>query len=271
MSKPTKQGSTFAMVNVQELNVDPDAQRALNPGWVKAHVSVFDVDQLGYIVVNKRANGKLFVVDGQHRVELLRAVGWGDQRIHAEIFYGLDKQAEAKLFNARNDRKAVSKFDKFRVSVTAGDPDACAIDKIVRDHGMVISNQAKDGHICAVDALEKVYKGGGIAGKKEGARALGDSLNCVVRAWGKQQTAVNGKVLQALGMVELRYNGKLDQRALADKLAPFPGGAPSLLGKGRAMQELRGRPLHHCIASIIVDVYNKGRRSGAGALESWES
>jgi hypothetical protein len=269
VSRPSKNSSTFGMINLQDLHVDPDVQRKMNPGWVKAHISVFDVDRLGYIVVNKRANGKYHVVDGQHRVELMRTIGWGDQKIHAEIFESLTKAQEAELFIARNDRKAVRKFDKFRVSVTAGDPVACGIDKIVREHGLVISDQQSDGCINAVEALERVYLGCGIASQQEGAVALAAALKVALQAWGNQPSSVSGRVIQALGMVQLRYNGGIDQKALAQKLAPFPGGAPSLLGKGRSMQDLRGRPLHHCIASIIVDTYNKGRK--AGKLESWEA
>lgn len=264
-----KHKSSFRMVTISELNVDPEAQRPVSPTWVKARVPIFDVDQLGYIVVNKRAGGKCYVVDGQHRVELMRAVGWGDQQIHAEVFEGLTQSQEAALFNARNDRKAVRKFDKFRVSITAGDQIAIEIDKIVREHGLVISDQLIDGHICAVDALERVHRGAGIASAKEGPAALRKALGVLVQAWGKQASSVNGKVVMGLGMLFLRYNGAVNERDLAKKLAPFPGGAPGLLGKGKSMQDLRGRPLHHCIASLIVDTYNRGRR--VGKLDSWES
>lgn len=271
MDKPGKNTSTsaFRMVALQDLNVDPDAQRKLNPGWVKAHVPTFDPDLLGYILVNKRINTKLYVVDGQHRVELLRAVGWGDQNIHAEYREGLTQAEEAEWFLGRNDRKAVQPFDKFRVRITEGDPIACDINKIVTAHGLVISDQAKNGHVIAVAALEHVYRGGGISGQKDGARALSDALRATVKAWGDQPSSVSGKIIQSLGLVQLRYHGSIDQKALADKLAPFPGGAPGLLGKGKAVQEVRGRPLHHCIASIIVDIYNKGRR--IGKLDAWES
>lgn len=261
--------SAFRMVPIAELNIDPEAQRKLNPGWVKARISTFDADLLGYILVNKRANGKLYVVDGQHRVELLRAVGWGDQNIHAEYREGLTQREEAEWFLGRNDRKAVQAFDKFRVRITEGDPVACDINKIVNAHGLALSDQAKNGHVNAVAALESVYRGGGIASQKEGARALADALRAIIKAWGDQPSSVNGRIIQSIGLVQLRYNGALDQKTLADKLAPFPGGAPGLLGKGKAMQEVRGKPLHHCIASIVVDVYNKGRR--VGKLDAWES
>ena len=257
------------MVNVAELNVDPEAQRKLSPTWVKARVPTFDAEQLGYVVLNRRSDGKYYIVDGQHRAALMRAIGWGDQKILAEVFEGLNQAEEAALFNARNDRKAVRKFDKFRISIVAGNPVSCAIDRIVREHGLLLSDQLRDGHITAVDALERVYNGAGIASPKAGPKALAHALSVVVGAWGNQPSSVNGKIILALGVVFLRYDGTVNENDLAKKLAPFPGGAPGLIGKGRSMQELRGRQLHHCIAAIIVDIYNKGRR--VEKLEAWDS
>lgn len=261
--------SVFGTVLISDLHIDPEAQRKISPGWVKEHVPVFDVEQLGYIVVNKRATGFLYVVDGQHRVELMRAVGWGDQRIHAECFDGLTQAQEAALFIARNDRKAVSKFSKFKVQVTAKDPTACDIDRIVKEHGLLVSDQQMDGHLCAVAALEKIYNGAGIASPKEGPKALGKALDITVQAWGKQTSSVNGKVIEGLGMVFLRYNGAIKEKDMITKLRPIAGGAPGLLGKGRSQQDTSGRPLAHCIASIIVSMYNKGRTTSK--LEAWES
>lgn|SRR5262245_268661 len=263
-----KHHSTHQMVKISDLTIDPEAQRKMSMAWVKARVPKFDVDQLGWICINVRANGKAHVVDGQHRVELMRQVGWGDQLIHAEVFRGLTQAEEAELFIARNDRKAVRKYDKFRIAITAKNERACAIDTIVRAHGLVISDQARDGHIVAVDALEKIFDGGGIASSNEGPAALGKALRALVRAWGNQASSVNGRVIQGLGMVFLRYNGEVNEVDLVKKLAPFPGGAAGLLGKGRALQETRGKALHHSIANIIVDVYNRGRRGTK--LESWE-
>lgn len=270
--KLEQHSSRFIMVNIADLCIDPEAQRKLSPAWVKDHVEIFDVDQLGYVVVNRRAEGdekKLYVVDGQHRVELLRAVGWGDQKIHAEVFEGLTQEEEAELFIARNDRRAVRTIDKFRVSITAGNKESVDIKRIVSEHGLVISDQNRPGHILAVNSLEKVYRGAGIASPKEGPTALSKALYTVIHAWGNTQASVHGQIILGIGMVFLRYNGRVDESELIKKLAPLPGGAPGLYGKGRAMQEVRGRPVHHCIASIVVDTYNKGRRQSH--LEAWES
>jgi hypothetical protein len=266
-SKEPHGSSTLRFVAVSEMRIDAEAQRRLDPNWVKAHVSKFDPEQLGYIVVNRRSDGHYYVIDGQHRVELLRAVGWGDQQIQCECFDGQTQPQEAALFLRRNDRKSVRPYDKFRVAVTAGEDIPCDIDRIVRHQGLTISDQATEGHVVAVAALQRVYTGAGIASPKDGPAALARTLRTLQRAWGKGASAYQGHIIGGLGMVQLRYNGKLDQDALADKLAPFAGGAPGLLGKAKAVADMRGRPLHHCVAAVIVDAYNRGRRNGK--VQDW--
>lgn len=268
-TKPVRHASKFGSVLVSDLNIDPEAQRKLSSAWVKAHIDEFDVDQLGYIVVNRREDDKMYVVDGQHRVELMRAVGWGDQLIHAEMFSGLSQREEAELFNARNDRRAVRKFDHFRIAATAGDEMACEIYDIVQSVGLTISDQQTDGSVAAVDKLEKIYNGAGITSVREGKNALSRTLAVIKSAWGNSSAGFNGALLHGIGLVQLRYNGAIDQKALATKLAPIKGGAPGLLGNARALREMSGRPVHHCVASIVVDVYNKGRRTGK--LDDWEA
>lgn len=270
MSKPTtRNASQFKMVSVADLCIDPDAQRKLSLTWVKAHVDEFDVDQLGYIVVNVREDGAMFTIDGQHRVELMRAVGWGDQKIHAEVFTGLTLAEEAELFNARNDRRAVRSFDRFRIAAVAGSPVECNIARIVQKRGMAISDQARDGNVAAVASLLKIYNGAGLRSQTEGAHALDRTLAALTQCFGKNASAFSAKIIEGMGMVQLRYNGAIDQKALVTKLATFKGGAAGLLGIARALADMNGRPVHHSVAATIVDQYNKGRRTGQ--LDAWDS
>lgn len=271
MAKPegknVPRSSTLRWVPLSEIQVDLNAQRQLRPAWVAAHEAEFDPEQIGLIVVNLRKNGKWYVIDGQHRVELLRAVGWGDQQIQCEAFEGLTQAEEAVLFLARNDRLAVRTFDKFKVAMTAGDDVANDIDRIVSSAGLVISDQEKDGHIVAVRALQKVYNGAGIASGKEGPAALARTLKVLKNAWGRQISTFNGTIIEGLGLVQLRYNGKLEQETLVEKLAPFSGGAPGVLGRARALRDMRGKSMSYCVAAVIVDIYNKGRK--AGKVDEW--
>lgn len=245
------------------------AQRELKNGWIDKHIDAFDVEKLGYPLVNRRADGHLYIIDGQNRVELVRRVGWGDQMVQVEYFDGLTQAEEAALFLARNDRTAVGAYDKFRVRVTAGEPVASDIDRIVRAQGLAISKLPEDGHIAAVGALEKVYRGAGLASLKEGPRELARTLNALVKSWGPAASTFNGKLIEGMGLVCIRYGTAVDVERLATKLGSVSGGAPGILGRGKSLKELRGRTLDHCVASIIVDVYNQGGRSGR--LDDWWS
>ncbi len=189
--------------------------------------------------------------------------------IHAEYFDGLTQAQEAALFISRNDRKAVTAVDKFRIAVVGKDQEACDINRIVNQHHLVVSNTAEAGRVVAITALRKVYGGGGIVSKSQGPTALSHTLAIILLSWGDQPSSLNGSIIEGIGLVQLRYNSAIDQKALAEKLAPFPGGSPGVLGKARAMRDLNGRPVTHCVASIVVDIYNKGRRTGK--LDEWES
>ena len=61
----------------------------------------------------------------------------------------------------------------------------------------------------------------GIASQREGAAALSRTLSVIKSAWGESPAGFNGALLHGIGMVQIRYNGAIDQKALANKLAPY--------------------------------------------------
>jgi len=249
------------------LEMDPATQRALNKSWVKSHVTDFDPDLFGEIVVSVRG-GRHLIVDGQHRVELLRAMGWeGDQKVPCLVYEELTLAEEAALFRGLADRKALRAFDDFRIAIVAGEDVECDIDRIVRAQGLSLSDAKKDGAISAVGALRRVYSGGGIA--QGSPVALAKTLKALKAAWGTDATAFEGPLILGAGLVLLRYNGKVDEGALAAKLSKAKGGPSSMVGRAKGLMESKHRPLGHCVAAGIVDAYNSGRR--AGKLEDWWS
>jgi len=255
---------------IESLRIDPEAQRDLRQFWVKQHVPIFDADQLGYIVVSIRKDGHAYVIDGQHRVALLRAVGWGDQKVACEVFSGLTQKQEASLFLSRNDRLAVRTFDKFRVRITAGEPTACDINRIVVSAGLSLAQTTSGaGRVSAVNALERIYRGAGIAGAKDGASVLVKTLRTIEQAWGRESSNFEGQVIEGLGLLLTRYGPKVEGNGLVGKLAKVGGGAAGLIGKARGMRDLRGGTVAYCIAGLVVERYNRGRRSGK--LDGWWS
>jgi len=262
--------SQFRWVHISDLVVDPDAQRRFRPAWVDATVPDFDPDKLGIITCNRRASdGPAFIVDGQHRRALLQAIGWGDQQVQVEMFEGLSQAEEAALFLDRNRRISVRPLDKFRVRVTAGEEVACDIIRIVRAQGLTIGNGPLTGYINAVGACESVYQGGRIGKAKDGASALAKTLKTLVDAYGKDYRAFEGMLIEGLGLVYLRYGNAAVPATFTERMVRVPGGPGGLIGRARSLRDIRGgAKVAHCMAAVLVDLHNKGRR-GNTKLEDW--
>lgn len=263
-----KTSSSYGWLRIADMKVDPRAQRLLRRVWVKRHVAQFDANQIGTVVISRR-NGSLWIIDGQHRIELLRSVGWGDQAVYCETFQGLTIQEEAALFLKRNDKISVRTFDKFQVSLTEQDETACAIARIVGAAGLSIAEGNRDGSISAVSALLHLYGGAGVSSEQDGAAALRKTLQTINAAWGNQAANFQGQVMEGIGLIHLRYGSKVDQGALVGTLSKVGGGAVGLLGQAKGLRETHGGSLPYSVGAAIVLRYNRGRR--AGKLDSWWS
>lgn len=260
-----RQQGKHVYLPVSVLEVDPETQRRMNKAWVKAHVGTFDPELFGEIVVSHR-RGKYLVVDGQHRVELVRELGWHDQKIPCLVYEDLSLAEEAALFLGLGDRRQPTTFDKFRIAITAGSPVECDVDRIVRAQGLSLSDQRKDGAINAVIALKRVYLGAGIA-KKESPAELARTLKILKAAWGPTSSSFEGGLILGVGMLLHRYNGGVDEPALINKLSKVSGGPSGVIARGKSVMDLKRRPEGHCMASVMVDIYNQGRR--VDRLEDW--
>lgn len=249
--------SHLRWINVAEIKVDAEAQRKLNKNFVSKIAQEFDPEKLGFPVVNKREDGTYYVIDGQHRVELMRAVGWGDQLLQCEAYEGLTLQEEAAVFLDRNNRLNIRTFDKFRIRITKGDPIACDVDRIVRAQGLRISQAPTDRNIRAVAALEKVYK--------LDFRCLVRTLVILQNAYGLHRQVFDGALIEGIGNVCYRFNGEMDDERAINQLQK--GGTNTLLGKARVIQKATGRSLIDCVAAAAIEIYNSGK--GGKKLPSW--
>jgi hypothetical protein len=253
--KRLRPSSAIKWLKVADLKVDRSVQRDESRRWIAERVEAFDVDKLGVIVVSERDDGSLFVVDGQHRVSLVRAVGWGDQVIECELFSGLTRQEEARLFLDRNDRRAVNAFDAFRVRLTAEDEVVADIDRIVRAHGLTVSKDKDEAAVSAVVALERVYS-------CHGPRDFGRMLTVLRDGFGAHRQSFAAASIEGVGMVVGRFNGDLNDEDLTRTLAALSGGPVGLRVEANRRRVAYGRPWSESTAIALVDLYNKGRKVG---------
>ncbi len=114
------------------------------------------------LLISRRA-GKLYVIDGQHRLEAARLRG-DIVYLPAVIFEFEDQRGEAELFlNANRKRRQVSKLDDFHAAVAAGDAKATAIRDVVIAAGLVVGRNTawqmlKAGEVIFVGAIAKAMR-----------------------------------------------------------------------------------------------------------------
>lgn len=88
----------FYPVDINELYF-ADYQRGVNYRKVKRYYENYDADIYGIIIVSHR-DGKYYVIDGQHRVEVAKRLGL--KSIMCQILEGLTYEDEADKFYKLN-------------------------------------------------------------------------------------------------------------------------------------------------------------------------
>lgn len=244
-------------VPVAMMRVSPLAQRDLNAARVDKIAANFDVERIGTPTVNERS-GHFYVIDGQHRIEAIKEIGWGDQQIQCWTYVGLTEEEEAEMFLVLNDVLTVDGFAKFRIGVHAGRDEEVDIDRIVRAQGLRISRNAKDGAVSAVGTLRRVYR------RSDGG-TLGRTLRIIRDAYG--DAGLTAPVIDGLGYVCARYNGDLDDAHTVARLSTSMGGVGGLINKANVIRRQMGGTVANSVAAAVVDTINAGK--GGKKLPSW--
>lgn len=241
-------------IEVGKLRLHSAANRELQMTRVRKYEREMDPDALGRFAV-WRDGRDLYVIDGQHRKVALENLGLGDLRVRCDVYEGMSFSDACNQFLKLNDGLTVRPYDKFDKAAKAGYEAEVETQRIVREAGLQVSAQAGDGKVACVSAVTDVYR-------LDRGDALARCLPWSREAWGSTAAALEGNLLRGLGLVAARYNGELDDAALVKKLAKFPGGPGALIGRAKAQKEIKGGTVARNVAQIVVDIYNKGRRSG---------
>jgi hypothetical protein len=249
--------ATLRWVPIGLMTVSPLAQREVNQARVDHLVATFDLEKIGTPTVNRR-DGVWYIIDGQHRVEACRAIGWGDQQIQCWAYEGLTEAEEAEKFLGLNDYLAVNALAKFRVAVQAGRDVECDVDRIVRACGLVVSRDKVPGAVGAVGTLLRVYE-------RSGPAILRQTLIMVRDAYG--DSGMESAVIDGLGLFCQRYASEMDPAAVVSRLSSVHGGVNGLLGAAEILRKQTGNYKNHCVAAAAVDIVNRGR--GGKKLPSW--
>lgn len=243
---------------VKDLLVDPKRQREFRPAWGKWLTENLDVDYIGIMLISKRKSpsGKtqLFVMNGQHRRFALLAAGMDDFVVTCEVYLGLTLAEESRMFRGRNKQRHVRAFDDYVQGVLGEDAECVAIHKILDARELKVTEQSQDGSVRAIAAVRQVHR--------SGENALAETLDVLTASYGTTADAMEGALIQGVGIMVTRYNGELDRAALVRKLQKRPGGPLKLVGDARGAKETFGGMIARAVAMVARETYNRGRRNG---------
>lgn len=246
-------------VPIAKMKVEPGtAQRMkLNRSRVDYIASNLDVEQIGHPTVNFDGE-HYWILDGWHRVEALKASGWGDQQIQCWVYEELTQSEMAETFLRLNDTLTVSAFDKFTKAVQAGHEVECDIDRIVRAQGLHVSRERKNGGVSAVGALKRAYL-------RAGDATLSRTLIMIRDAYGT--AGFDSAVIDGINHLCNRYNGELETQTAIRKLSEIHGGVNGLLNRAETLRRQTGNQKSVCVAAAAVEQINSGR--GGKKLPPW--
>lgn len=211
---------SLEQVSIDRLQVDPAYQRATD-GAMSRRIIAGMIREWQWplcqpLVVSRRADGALFVLDGQHRLAGARARG-DLPYLPCVILASLEAPAEAKAFVELNTRRQkLSQADIFNGMLAAGDVNAVALGELLRETGWRIvrssnTRQFKPGDLTCAPMLVRELR-------SHGADTVRAALVTLRTAWPDRPVAAGANFLLALiGLFKPR--------------SPFPSFAIDLLAR----------------------------------------
>lgn len=239
------------VVTVAELNVDRSYQRQPREDLVGRIARNYDLVLAGYITVNRRADGSLWIVDGQQRWMGARKAG--EREMFAMVVDGLTPEEEAAYYTALNrGRRALTSIEIFRSAFRCHDPSAVEIVEVVYDLGGSIAGISGSREtIQAVSALESVHGRGGRRMLVAVLEIIRDSFG------GLNRTTCQSQIIMALFNV-LTTHPELDRARLTKKLEAI--GDKNLRQRAGAIGAAFGSVNEYTYYLAICQTYNHGLR-----------
>lgn len=249
---------------VEHLRIHPVAQRQLAVIHVKRLMAKFDLDAVGILhgAEYERTNEQggrtraIWIIDGQTRVEAMRRLGLEKHLVAVAIHLDVKDDARAcALFLELNYRSNVMPFDKFEKGWQAGYPDIVEIVNIAARKDLRVTRYKTGSHVLAcVAALQKVFH-------YDQGVSLEAGLETLINAYGYDSAALEGRLIEGLGLLYKTFNGNIDRASLIKRLSKFRGGPSGILGVARSLHDLKrgSGTVARCVALAIMDAYNAGR------------
>lgn len=245
----------LAWVPLDAIRVDRNYQRDLRPGRVRQILKEFAWSKFGALQLAQQPDGRFNVVDGQHR-HAAAVAHPGVTEVPAVIFVPGEGRAEAEAFLGVNtDRTAVTPIERYWAGLEAGDPDMMAVCSVLEEAGCEVVQAiglSAPHKTAAVQAVARAIK-------RHGEGPVIGALKLLRGAWPTDKDALKGTVITSLARI-LKNNPTLRRARMAEVLMGTDRHA--LSADAEAMRKISGGDATTAISKTLVELYNRGLRSG---------
>lgn len=210
----------YKPVITHQILVDPLYQRELNQKKVDKIISEFNYDLVNEPKVSMRADGKLYVFNGQHTTAAWKIHEGADAPIMCKVFRGLTWEDEKNLFLAQNGISSdPTTFEKLRALFNAGDAEVRDMVQAAAEAGVMVTFQTRSdsfGRCRAYSSLVSMYK------------ALSrtdyvDALKLITAAWQGQSDSYSAGFICGMTNLFKKYKGQfsfLEMRKSLERNTP---------------------------------------------------
>lgn len=255
-------------VCVDDLIIDPVVQRALqykSPVWR----TEWTWNRAEIVTVASR-DGKLFVVEGQNRVEKRKLIAPGSH-LWAVLAPESGREAEAAAaLGITRGRKKHSPIDVWKLAAEAGGAHENAAEQVLADFGLSVSGDGnvRNG-IAAVTSLSLIIRSRGKT-PEQGAALLEKVMKVITGAYDREDSSrFEGSMIRGIAdVIESNPGRKLDIQRLTDVVARRTPDKWLLLAKDAA--NVHGEPnVWLFVSREVIREYNKGKRKGSQYALAW--
>lgn len=226
-------------------------QRDLSAPWLYPKAGLprtLNLAMIGTPAVSDRGTGEFAIVDGQHRVELLRLHGVAS--VKCEVHQGLTYQDEAILFYLLNEnRRAQTTRGTHHARVQGRDAVSLAIEEIVARHGFS-TGSGGSGVIRSPKPLYDAYE-------KYSPQALDIAL-LLINAWDPERVdkeSLSSPMIRGLALLIHTYDEEIVPKQFIQRLLKI---TPTRV-KREAHDSTQGGAQWTRVARRLLEEYNHRR------------
>lgn len=205
VNPPLGRMPTLQFCRPAELRIDPAYQRDITSGpsqsLIRKIAQHWNWDLCQPLVVARRRDltERLFVIDGQHRLEAARLRGDIEQLPCVIVEYASAADEAASFVHLNQQRRPLSAIDLFKAAVASEDGEACAIMKAIGEAGLSLAPHLtsaawKPGMIGNIGGIQRCWR-------SRGGTVTGEALRVLFEAYAGQVLQYAGTLFPGIAAV----------------------------------------------------------------------